>query len=110
MKRININEFLAVDIRIGTVLSTNVLPNARKPAYILQIDFGDHGILKTSAQLTTRYSATSLIGKQVLAVVNFPKKQIGKIQSECLVLACIGDKGTTLLTPEHHVNNGSKVF
>lgn len=110
MKLIDFNKFNAIDMHIGTVLKAESLPNARKPAYILHIDFGNYGILKTSAQLTRRYYLEDLIGKQVVAVMNFPKKQIGKIQSECLVLASIGEKGTTLLTPDSTVRNGAKVF
>ena len=79
-------EFEKVEMRIGTIVEVNDFPEARKPAYQLTIDFGNEiGIRKSSAQITKRYSKEELIGKQIVAVVNFPKKQIGKFMSECLV-------------------------
>jgi tRNA-binding protein len=80
-------EFEKVEMRIGTIVEVNDFPEARKPAYQLNIDFGDEiGIRKTSAQITKRYQKEGLLGKQIVAVINFPKKQIGKFMSECLVL------------------------
>jgi tRNA-binding protein len=100
-------DFERIDVRVGTVQSAEVFESARKPAYILHIDFGALGIKKTSAQLTVRYSPEALVGTQVLAVVNFPKKQIGSMQSECLVLGVVGANGdVVLIRPEFDVENG----
>lgn len=104
-------EFEKVEMRVGTILEVNDFPEARKPAYQLQIDFGASlGILKTSAQITQRYSKEELINRQVVAVVNFPKKQIGKFMSECLVLGAVGDEGdVVLLHPDFKVTNGLRI-
>jgi len=104
-------EFEKVEIRIGTILEVNDFPEARKPAYQLTIDFGDEiGIRKTSAQITKRYSKQELIGKQIVAVVNFPKKQIGKFMSECLVLGSVGeDNDIVLLSSDQKVANGLRI-
>ena len=108
---IEFKDFLKVDIRAGTILKAEVFPEAKKPALKLEIDFGSEiGIKKTSAQITALYSCESLIGKQILAVVNFPKKQIGKFMSEVLTLGLENDQGQiVLLQPEMKVPNGSKV-
>lgn len=104
------NDFSKIDIRIGTVLKAEEFKEARNPAYILHIDFGDLGIKKTSAQITKLYQPADLIGKQVCAVVNFPPKQIANIMSECLILGGLGEsKEVTLLQPERNIKNGSKV-
>lgn len=104
------NDFSKIDIRIGTVLKAEEFKEARNPAYILHIDFGDLGIKKTSAQITKLYQPKDLIGKQVCAVVNFPPKQIANIMSECLILGGLGEsKEVTLLQPERSIKNGSKV-
>ena len=104
-------EFEKVEMRVGTILEVNDFPEARKPAYQLQIDFGASlGILKTSAQITRRYSKEELLNRQVVAVVNFPKKQIGKFMSECLVLGAVGDEGdVVLLHPDFKVANGLRI-
>ena len=104
-------EFEKVEMRIGTILDVNDFPEARKPAYQLRIDFGEAvGIRKTSAQITKRYSKEELIGKQVVAVVNFPDKQIGKFMSECLVLGSVGnDNDIVLLSSDQKVENGLRV-
>ncbi|MCB9310356.1 MAG: tRNA-binding protein [Lewinellaceae bacterium] len=102
-------DFEKVDIRVGTIISAVPLENARNPAYVLHIDFGDIGILKSSAQITKLYSSDELIGKQILAVTNFPPKQIGVIQSQCLVLGFKTDDGVVLAIPEKHIHNGSKL-
>jgi tRNA-binding protein len=104
------NEFEKVEMRVGTVLEVNDFPEARKPAYQLTIDFGSEiGIRKTSAQITVHYSKENLIGKQVIAVVNFPKKQIGKFMSECLVLGSVDGTNIVLLTPDFKVENGLRI-
>lgn len=104
-------EFEKVEMRIGTIFEVNDFPEARKPAYQLTIDFGDEiGIRKTSAQITKRYNKEELIGKQIVAVVNFPKKQIGKFMSECLVLGSVGeDNDIVLLSSDQKVANGLRI-
>lgn len=105
------NEFEKIEMRIGTILAVSDFPEARKPAYQLTIDFGsDIGIRKSSAQITRRYQKEDLIGKQIVAVVNFPKKQIGKFMSECLVLGSMGaEQDIVLLTSDVSVANGLRV-
>lgn len=104
------NDFEKVDMRVGTILTAGNFPEAKNPAYQLQIDFGLLGIKKTSAQITKRYNKKELIGKQVIAVVNFPKKQIANFMSECLVLGIVGDdKDVILLQPDAHAKNGDRV-
>ena len=102
-------DFEKIDIRIGTIISARNLKNARKPAFVLEIDFGTIGIKKSSAQITMLYNKEKLIGKQILAVLNFPKKQIGSIQSECLVLGSISSEGVILLSSKKQVRNGEVV-
>ena len=104
-------EFEKVEMRVGTILEVNDFPEARKPAYQLTIDFGSEiGIRKTSAQITKRYQKEALINRQVVAVVNFPKKQIGKFMSECLVLGSVGeDNDIVLLQPDFVVDNGLRI-
>lgn len=103
-------DFTKLDIRVGTVLEAEVFEKAKKPAYKLKIDFGkDIGIKKSSAQITERYSADELVGKQVLAVVNFPPRQIADFMSEVLVLGTYSDGGVVLITPDKPVNNGDKL-
>ena len=109
---IGFDQFLAVDIRIGTVLSAEAFPEARQPAYKLVIDFGPViGIKKSSAQLTDRYAIEDLPGRQVAAVVNFPPRQIGKFMSEVLTLGFGDDQGAVILfAPDHPVPNGARLF
>lgn len=104
-------EFEKVEMRVGTILEVNDFPEARKPAYQLTIDFGSEiGIKKTSAQITDHYNKENLVGKQIIAVVNFPKKQIERIMSECLVLGSIGSKNEiVLLSPDFKVENGLRI-
>ncbi len=103
-------EFERVDMRVGTVLEATVFAEARRPAYKLLIDFGPLGIKKSSAQITDLYLPQDLIGKQVIAVVNFLPKQIATMKSECLVLGAIGEnKVVTLLSSERKVENGSRI-
>lgn len=105
------DEFEKVDLRTGTIVAVNDFPEARKPAYQLTIDFGNEiGMRKSSAQITKRYEKEALIGKQIIAVVNFPKKQIGKFMSECLVLGSVGEgQDIVLLTSDIKVENGLRV-
>jgi len=104
-------DFEKVEMRIGTIVEVNDFPEARKPAYQLLIDFGaEIGFKKSSAQITKRYTAADLIGKQIVAVVNFPKKQIGNFMSECLVLGSVGtDNDIVLLTSDLKVDNGLRI-
>ena len=105
------NDFEKVEMRVGTILNVEDFPEARKPAYQITIDFGNEiGIKKTSAQITKRYIKEDLIGKQIIAVVNFPKKQIGKFMSECLVLGSVGtENDIVLLTSDIKVENGLRI-
>ncbi|EGV44577.2 tRNA-binding protein [Bizionia argentinensis JUB59] len=103
-------EFVKIDMRIGTIISAEVFKEVKKPAYKMIIDFGDLGKLKTSAQITKLYTLESLIGKQVIAVVNFPPKQIANIMSECLIIGGLGvGTDVVLLQPERNMPNGTKV-
>jgi len=103
-------DFEKVDMRIGTILEVNDFPEARKPAYQLTIDFGSEiGIKKSSAQITKRYSKEDLKGKQIIAVVNFPEKQIGNFMSECLVLGSVNEDDIVLLTSDLKVENGLRI-
>ena len=103
-------DFEKVEIRTGTIITAETFPQARKPAYKLTIDFGTLGTKRTSAQLTTLYQADELIGKQVVAVVNFPPKQIATFMSECLILGAVADDGTvTLLQTERLTANGLRI-
>ncbi|CAD0005738.1 tRNA-binding protein [Flavobacterium chungangense] len=105
------NEFERTDMRVGTIININDFPEARKPAYQLTIDFGSEiGIRKSSAQITKRYQKQDLINRQIVAVVNFPKKQIGKFMSECLVLGAVGEEGDViLLAPDFKIENGLRI-
>nr|WP_314896961.1 tRNA-binding protein [uncultured Flavobacterium sp.] len=105
------SEFEKVEMRVGTILEVNDFPEARKPAYQLTIDFGSEiGIRKTSAQITQRYQKEELLNRQIVAVVNFPKKQIGKFMSECLVLGAVGSAGDViLLAPDFKIENGLRI-
>jgi tRNA-binding protein len=102
-------DFSKLDIRAGTIVSVEDFPEARKPAYKLTIDFGGAGIKKSSAQITELYSKDDLLNKQIVAVVNFPPKQIGPFVSECLVLGVYGKDGVVLLQTDKKVLNGEKV-
>lgn len=104
------SDFEKLDIRTGTILYAEDFPKAKNPSYRLEIDFGTLGIRKSSAQITDLYSKEDLIGQQIIAVVNFPKKQIANFWSECLVLGVYGENGeVTLLAPVGPVKNGSAV-
>lgn len=109
---ISFDDFLKVDIRKGTVVDAQPFPEARKPAIKLWVDYGDEiGVKKSSAQITVHYAPEELIGKEVLAVVNFPPRQIGKFMSEALVLGLPDENGeVVLLTPDKSVPNGARMF
>lgn len=106
---ITFEDFTKVDLRVGTIIEVKDFPEARNPAYQLTIDFGDLGIKKSSAQITTLYTKDDLLQKQIVAVVNFPKKQIAKFNSECLLLGAVKGKDVILLNPSIKVKNGSVV-
>jgi tRNA-binding protein len=110
--RINFDDFLKVDIRVGTILTAEVLPEARKPAFKLTIDFGPEiGVKKSSAQITRHYMPETLIGRQVAAVVNFPPRQIGKFMSEVLTLGFPDAEGEVILVqPSVPAPNGGRLF
>ena len=104
------DDFEKVDIRVGTIIEVNDFPKARKPAYRMLVDFGELGIKRSSAQVTTMYTKESLLNRQVIAVVNFPPKQIADFISECLVLGVYtAEKEVILLQPERPVGNGWKI-
>jgi tRNA-binding protein len=104
------DDFAKIDIRVGTITEVNNFPKAKNPAYQISIDFGELGIKKSSAQITQLYEIESLIGKQVIAIVNFPPKQIANFFSECLVLGIYTDKKeVVLLAPDRPVQNGWKI-
>lgn len=104
------DDFLKLDIRVGTIVDTKPFEKAKKPAYQLKVDFGGElGIKNSSAQITDHYTTDALIGKQVLAVVNFPPRQIANFFSEVLVLGTYSEGGVVLITPDRPVQNGDKL-
>ena len=107
---INIKEFDKLDLRIGTILKVELLDKAKKPAYLLEIDLGELGIKKSSAQITDLYQPTDLIGKQIVAIVNLPPKKIARVTSEVLVLGANNkDQAVVLLEPQKNIPNGAKI-
>ncbi len=103
-------QFCNIDMRTGTVVDVLDFPEARKPSYKLHIDFGDEiGIKKTSAQITNRYEKHELLGMQIIAVVNFPDKQIANFMSECLILGAVENDSVVLIKPQMKVPNGLKI-
>ena len=108
-EEISFDDFLKVDMRVGTIIEVNDFPKARNPAYQLSIDFGDLGIKKSSAQITTLYKKEDLLNKQIIAVVNFQPKQIANFMSECLVLGAVKKDDVILLKSENKVPNGTSV-
>lgn len=106
----NFDDFLKLDIRVGTIVSAKNFEKARKPAYQLEVDMGEElGIKRSSAQITDHYRPEELIGKQVLAVVNFPPRQIANFFSEILVLGTYSEGGVVLIRPDKPVKNGDKL-
>lgn len=104
------DDFMKLDIRVGTIIDAKVFEKAKRPAYQLKVDLGDEiGIKKSSAQITEVYKPEDLIGKQVLAVVNFPPRQIADFMSEILVLGTYSKNGVVLITPDKEVSNGDKL-
>lgn len=112
MQEISWAEFEKVELRCGTIVRAEPFPEARKPAYKLWIDFGaEIGVLSSSAQITLHYNMDSLVGTQVMGVVNFPPKQIGPVRSECLVTGMPdADGAVVLVRPDRPVPNGAKLF
>jgi len=112
MKEISWDDFQKIEIRVGTIQSVSEFPEARKPAWKVTVDFGGEiGKRRASAQITDRYTAEELLGKQVLAVVNFPPKQIGPFMSECLVTGFVTADGSVVLAvPDQPVDNGVRLL
>lgn len=102
-------DFTKIEMRVGTILTAEIFEEARNPAYKMTIDFGSLGIKKTSAQITKLYQPDELIGKQIVAVVNFPPKQIANMMSECLVLGGVEGEKVTLINPDQKVENGTRI-
>ncbi len=110
MNALHYNDFIKIDMRIGTIITAMEFPQAKKPAYKLTIDFGEWGIKHSSAQITDYYSCAELVGRQIIAVVNFPPKQIANFISECLVLGAVDAEGNVvLLEPERATANGLRI-
>ncbi len=106
----NIEDFIKLDIRVGTIIKVEDFEKAKKPAYQLEIDFGEEiGIKKSSAQITQIYKKEDLIGKQILAVVNFAPRQIANFMSEVLILGTYSKDGVVLISPDRKVENGDKL-
>lgn len=111
MELITWADFERVELRVGTILAVDDFPEARKPAYKLTIDFGEFGTRRSSAQITEHYTKEQLLGKQVLAVLNFPTKQIGNFFSECLTTGVPDEAGrVVLISPDIKVPNGAKLY
>lgn len=106
---ITFEDFTKIDLRVGTIVAVDDFPKARNPAYQLTIDFGALGIKKSSAQITNLYKKEDLVNRQIIATVNFPKKQIANFMSECLIMGAVNGRAVILLKPENRVENGSVV-
>jgi len=112
MEQISWEDFERIELRVGTIIAVSDFPEARKPAYQLKIDFGDElGIRQSSAQITTHYTPDQLVGKQIIGVVNFPKKQIANFMSECLVTGFADENGDIVLsTVDRIIPNGARLI
>ncbi len=111
MNSIEWADFERVELRVGTIIDAQPFPEARKPAYQLTVDFGERGILKSSAQITQHYTPETLIGRQVLGVLNFPPKRIGPFVSECLITGLADEAGhVVLVSPDRPVPNGHRLY
>lgn len=106
---VTFDDFMKLDIRVGTIIEAKFFEKAKKPAYQLKIDFGEFGIKKSSAQITELYKPDDLIGKQILAVINFPPRQVADFMSEVLVLGTYSKDGVVLISPDRNVDNGDKL-
>ena len=108
---ISLNDFAKIDLRVGTVVDAEIFLEARKSAYKIWVDFGYIGVMKTSAQITKNYSTSELIGQQIIGIINFPKKQIGNIKSEFLLLGAVNNKddNVIIIQPKSKVDNGSTI-
>lgn len=103
-------DFEKIEMRVGTIIEVNDFEKAKKPAYQLKVDFGEFGIKKSSAQLTELYTKENLLGKQIIAVLNFAPKQVANFMSECLILGLLGDtQGVVLINPDSVVENGLRI-
>ncbi len=103
------NDFTKIEMRTGTIIGAEIFKEAKKPAYKLSVDFGDYGIKRSSAQITKLYQPEELIGRQVIAVINFPAKQIATLQSECLIMGAVDGDEVTLLGTDRPVKNGLRI-
>ncbi len=103
------DDFSKIDLRVGTIIEAEEFLEAKNPSYKLKIDFGELGVKKSSAQITSLYTLDALIGKQIIAVINFPPKQIANFMSECLVLGVVDGKDVSLLTVDLQVKNGLRI-
>ncbi len=109
MPTISWGDFEQIEMRVGTIIEAEIFQEARKPAYKIRIDFGPYGIKKSSAQVTRLYQPEELIGKQVIAVLNFPPKQIANLKSECLIMGAVDEANVTLISPDKPVANGLRI-
>lgn len=110
MEQISWDDFEKIELRVGTILSVENFPEAKKPVYKINADFGEFGVKKSSAQITTHYTKNELIGKKIIGVINFPNKQIGPLQSEFLTAGFYREDGSVILAiPDREVPNGSKL-
>lgn len=109
MSAISWGDFEKIEMRVGTIIEAEVFREAKKPAYKIRIDFGPYGIKKSSAQVTRLYQPEELIGKQVIAVLNFPPKQIANLKSECLIMGVVDEADVTLIGPGKPVANGLRI-
>lgn len=109
LSEISWSDFEKIEMRVGTIIEAEIFQEARKPAYKIRIDFGPYGIRKSSAQVTRLYQPEELIGKQVIAVINFPPKQIANLKSECLIMGVVDGADVTLIGPGKSVANGLRI-